>query len=738
MKKVILRIDGMSCSACQNRVEKYLNKQDGVEASVNLVMAQALINYDENKVTLDDLDRFVKESGYKSLGVYNEKEEERKDNTKYYLISLLFVIILLMYISMSHMIGLPVIPFLHMLNHPINYSVSLLILTIPFLVFGFDIIKKGFRNIIHKNPNMDSLVTVGVVSAFVYSFVNLILIILGNHMLVESLYFESVAMIIYFIKLGKFIDKRSKEKTKSAIKDLVQITPSMARLKNGNEVTIDEVKKGDILLCLEGEKIAVDGEITKGETHMDLAFITGESRQEKKKIGDKVVAGAINIDGVIEYRAERIGPDSTISSIVRLVMESANTKAPIANIADKVSGYFVPGIFIIALITLIINLIFGGINTAIIRFVTVLVVACPCALGLATPLAIVVSVGNSAKRGILIKSSEILEMAHSIDTVIFDKTGTLTNGKLSISEIIRYSSISEKELLRVVCNLEANSTHPIANTFKEYSKNNRLRLSVVCNFKNMAGIGITGSINNKTYYIGNEKIFEKVKVTDATTIDGEDISTGIPEYDLEGLKNSGNSILFVVEDKKLIGLIGVKDTERDSAYATITQLKKIGKRVIMLSGDNYETARLIASKVGIDEVYADVLPTDKTDFIKKIKSNGSKVMMVGDGINDAPSLATADIGVSFNSATDIAANSSDVILMNDDLKNIVTLFNIGNKTIRIIKENLFWAFIYNILMIPIAVGLISFITISPMIASIAMTISSLSVVFNSLRLRRVK
>lgn len=737
MKKVILKIDGMSCSACQNRVEKYLNKQDGVEASVNLVMAQALINYDEEKVSLDDLDRFVEESGYKSLGIYNEKEDIRVDNTKYYLIILLFVIILLMYISMSHMIGLPVIPFLHMINYPINYGVSLLLLTIPFLVFGFDIIKKGIKNIINRSPNMDSLVTVGVISSFVYSLVNLVLIILGNNMLVESLYFEGVAMIIYFIKLGRFIDKRSMEKTKSAISQLVQITPSYARLKDGSEVSIDEVKKGDILLCLQGEKIAVDGVIVKGDAHMDLAFITGESKTDKKIKGDKVVAGAINIDGLIEYKAERIGPDSTISNIVRLVMESVNSKAPIASIADKVSGYFVPGIFIIALITLISYLIFGNINDAIISFVTVLVVACPCALGLATPLAMVVSVGNAAKKGILIKSSEVLEKAKSIDTIIFDKTGTLTNGKLSISEIIRYS-ISEKELLKIVCSLEKNSTHPIAKTFIDYAKNNKLRLDEVTSFKTITGIGISGVINNKTYYIGNEKIFDLVNITDATTIDGIDISTGIPDYELDGLKNAGNSILCIVEDKKLIGLIGVKDTERDSAHATVTQLRTMGKRVIMLSGDNKKTANIVASKLGITEVYAEVMPDTKENILKELKNSGANIMMVGDGINDAPSLAFADIGVSFDSGTDIAADSSDVILMNDDLNNIVTLLKIGNKTIKIIKENLFWAFIYNLFMIPIAIGIIPFISISPMIASIAMTISSLCVVINSLRLRRIK
>ena len=429
MKKVILKVEGMSCSACQNRVEKYLNKQDGVSASVNLVMAQALIEYDEEKVSLSDLDRFIEEAGYKSLGIYYEELEEKKDNTKYYLIGFAFLIIVIMYISMSHMIGFPVIPFLHMINHPINYGVALFILTIPFIIFGFDILKSGIVKLIHKSPNMDTLVTIGVLSSFIYSIVNLILIVLGNNMLVENLYFESSAMIIYFIKLGRFIDKHSKEKTKEAIKELVQITPQSAIIKTKSgekEVTIDEVKKGDILICKPGMKISVDGIITSGETHLDEAFITGESNPIKKSKNDKVIAGSINIDGYIEYKAEKIGPESTISEIVRLVVEGASTKAPIQRLADKVSGYFVPGIMIIAIITFISYLLLGyPFNEAIISFVTVLVVACPCALGLATPLAIVVSEGRSAKKGILIKTSETLENVNKMLLFTADK---ITNG----------------------------------------------------------------------------------------------------------------------------------------------------------------------------------------------------------------------------------------------------------------------------------------------------------------------
>ena len=725
MKKVILKVEGMSCSACQNRVEKYLNKQDGVSASVNLVMAQALIEYDEEKVSLSDLDRFIEEAGYKSAGIFNEELKEKKDYTKYYLISFAFLIIVIMYISMSHMIGLPVIPFLHMMNHPINYGVALLLLTIPFIIFGFDILKSGIIKLIHKSPNMDTLVTIGVLSSFIYSIVNLILIVLGKNMLVENLYFESSAMIIYFIKLGRFIDKHSKEKTKEAIKELVQITPQSAIIKTDKgekEVTIDEVKKGDILICKPGMKIAVDGIITSGEAHLEEAFITGEAVPTKKSKNDKVIAGSINIDGLLEYKAEKIGPESTISEIVRLVVESTSTKAPIGRLADKVSAYFVPGIMIIAIITFVLYLVLGyPFNEAIISFVTVLVVACPCALGLATPLAIVVSEGRSAKEGILIKTSETLENVNKIDTIVFDKTGTLTYGKLKISKINNYSKYKNNELLTIIASLENNSIHPIANAFKDYY-DHKIKVN---NFKNISGIGLYGIINKKEYFVCNNKLFKELNIKN--------------EYlkDEKELMKNGNSIIYVFEDNKVIALIGVKDIIRENAKATIKELMKRNKEVIMLSGDNETTANIIAKELGIIKVIANVLPNEKEKVIKELINNNHKVMMVGDGINDAPSLASATIGVSVNSGTDIAGDSADVILMQDDLSKIVSLFHISKKTVRIIKQNLFWAFIYNILMIPLAIGLLKpfGLSISPMIASISMTISSLCVVFNSLRLR---
>lgn len=731
MKKIILKIDGMTCSACSSSLEKYLLKQEGIDdALVNLVMSSASITYEDN-ITMDDLNRFVSEAGFKSLGLYNENEDKDNNRTKYFVVNGLLALLVL-YISMSHMIHLPVIPFLHMINYPVNYSVCLFIFSLYFIYFGRDIIISGIKNIKYKSPNMDTLVTLGVVSSFIFSTFNMIMILKGNNEYVENLYFESVCIILYLIKFGRYIDGISKEKTKDTIKGLVTITPNKAILFINNKekkVSIDEVKKGDILIVKPGNRFAVDGVIVKGSTHVDESFISGESIPIKKSINDKVVAGSINLDGEVLYKAENIGRDSTISEIVRLVVEATNTKAPIARIADKVSGIFVPVVIFIALLTLIIHLILGAsFNESIVYFVTVLVCACPCALGLATPLAIVVSEGLCAKNGILVKKSEILENVNKIDVIVFDKTGTLTYGNLRISKIINKSNYSDNDLIEIVSSLENKTAHPIASSFKEYSKTNNLKSLDVDDFKNIAGIGLSGTINDKSYLIGNNKLFDKYKINNNMLREEKKLSL------------DGNSIVYVIEDKKVIGLIGVKDIIRDNAKDVINKLKNIDKRIIMLTGDNEITADIIAKSIGIKEVIANVSPKDKSNKIKELKNKGFKVMMVGDGINDAPSLSLADIGVSLNSAIDIAADSADVILMRNDLNSIYNLFDIGKKTLGNIKENLFWAFFYNVCMIPISCGLFKFIniTMNPMIAGLAMTLSSFTVIINALRLKRWK
>lgn len=727
MQKIILNIGGMSCSACATGLEKYLNKQSAIKnATVNLVLAQASIEY-EDSLTIADLERFISEAGFESLGIYNPNQKQTT-SSKWPLFLYGILALLIIYISMSHMVKLPALPYLDMKTNPLNYALSQFLLTIPFLIYGLSIFKSGLKNLLHKTPNMDTLVSLGVFSSFIYSLYSFYMLLKGNINYVHNLYFESCAIIIYFLKLGRLIDSTSKEKTKEALQELVQITPSSALLKTKSgekEITLDEINKKDILICKPGMKIAVDGTITKGEAHFDEAFITGESLPTKKTIKSKVLAGSINLDGYIEYEAERIGKDSTISEIVHLVVEATNTKAPIGRLADKVSGYFVPAIIIIAFLTFIGYLLLAHpFNEALTSFVTVLVVACPCALGLATPLALVVSEGRCAKNGLLVKDNAILEKAHTIDTVVFDKTGTLTYGNLQIAKITNYSTLSDKALLEVIASLEKNSTHPIAQAFNTYAKDHNLKLKDVTNFENIAGIGLKGTIDKQEIYVGNNKIFSKYNIN--------------PKEKISNIPATNNTLVYLVIAKKLQAIIEINDIIRDSAKKTINLLQKNNIDVIMLTGDRSETAQSIAQKLNIKTVIANTLPAEKTKYIKELLSKGKNVLMVGDGINDAPSLSSATIGVSINSATDIAVDSSDVILINDNLEKIPLLLTISKKTIRIIKQNLFWAFFYNLCMLPIAIGLFKFLSISmnPMFASIAMTISSLTVILNSIRLKK--
>ena len=731
MKKVLLKIEGMTCSACSSGLEKYLNKQDGIiAASVNLIMNNASIEYDDTKLSLEQVEKFVDKAGFSSAGIDNlEKEEKKKSNEKYKLIGISVISILILYISMSHMVGLPVIPFLDMMAHPINYAISLLILTIIVLLMGIDILKNGYKNLVHKTPNMDTLVTIGVMASFIYSIYGTVMILKGKTIYVESLYYESAAIVIFFIKIGKYVESKNRDKTKEALQQLMSITPNHAIIiRDGKEetVTLDEIQKGDIVICKPGEKIAVDGEVVEGTTHINESFITGESVPVKREKGSKVIAGSINYEGTIKYKAEKIGKESTVSEIVRLVVEATNTKAPIAKVADTISGYFVPTIIIIAIIAFAIwFMITKNIANAINIFVTILVVACPCSLGLATPLAIVIASGNASKKGILIKTSEALENAHKIKTICFDKTGTLTKGELTISKIYNYSNLKENEIIRIVASIENKSEHPIARAIVNEAKNQKIELEDVEEFKSIPGYGVSANINQNKYLIGNKKLMLENNIT---------ISQ---EQNELNLVSDGNSILFVTEGQKLIALIGVKDVLKAESKDIVQKLKKRNIKVVMLTGDNEKTAKAIANQIGVDEVIANVLPKQKAEEIKKFKEKGL-VMMCGDGINDSVSLVTADIGVSVSSGTDIAMDSSNVVLMNDNLEKIEDLISISEKTIKNIKQNLFWAFFYNICMIPIACGVLEplGVVMNPMIAAFAMTISSLTVVLNALRLKK--
>ena len=819
MKKVLLKIDGMTCSACSSGLEKYLNKQDGIiSATVNLVMNNASVEYDEKKLDIPQIEKFIQKAGFESLGIDNlQKEEKKKSREKYKLWSFTAIAIITLYVAMGSMVGLPEIPILSMHNYPINYAIALLVFSIIAIIMGWGILKNGYKNLVHKTPNMDTLVGMGVLSSFIYSVYGTYMIIKGHHEYAHNLYFESAVIILFFIHIGRYVEARNKDKTKEAIQSLMMITPNKATMiKDGNEkeVTLDEIIKGDTVVCKPGEKIAVDGEVIDGTTHIDESFVTGESTPAKKEVGSKVIAGSINYEGTIKYKAEKIGKESTVSEIVRMVVEATNTKAPIAKIADKISGYFVPTIIILAFVSASVWLIIGETFAfAINVFISILVVACPCSLGLATPLAIVVSSGVASKEGILIKNSESLENAHKVKTVVFDKTGTLTKGKLSVSKMFNYTEIrtednsnnetkaepiseqltkgsnsksaktieqvpeqskTDSEIIKIVASIENKSEHPIARGIVNYATEKNIKLAEVENFKNIAGYGISAEYDGNKYLIGNSKLMKENNV---------DIESKL--QDEEELEANGNSILFVAESRKeemtvtkltakatekignkmddeieklqtsqdkiivtknnkeekfsLIALIGVKDVIKDSVKDVVEKLQKQKVSIVMLTGDNEKTAKAIANSIGITEVIANVLPKEKAEKIKELKQNGL-VMMCGDGINDSVSLVTADIGVAVGSGTDIAMDSSDVVLMKDDLEKIPELMKISKKTIRNIKQNLFWAFFYNLCMIPIAIGVLSpfGITMNPMFASLAMTLSSITVTVNSLRLKKMK
>ena len=716
MKNIILNVGGMTCSGCSAGLEKYLNKQDGIfSASVNLVLATVKIEYDGNLLDVNKLNKFIEEAGFTSYGEEYNKNKRKPER----LVLLIYTVltILLMYISMGNMFKITMPNIINMHFNPIIYSISLAAITFLYFIYGFDIIKTGIKNLVHKMPNMDSLIMIGVIVNYLYSLFNMILVFKGDMNGLHHLYFEASAMTILFVKIGRFIDKNNRIKATDAVKGLVSVTPKNAvKLVDGEEktVTINEISKGDIIVCRPGEKIAVDGIVRKGRTNINEALITGESKPVHKEIGDEVIAGSINCNGYIEYEAVRIGRETNISNIVKMVVEATNSKTEIQKFVDKVSGIFVPAIFIIAVLASILNfVIIRDISIAVNVFVTVLVVACPCALGIATPLAMVVSIGKLSKNGIFIKSSESLEILKDIKNVVFDKTGTLTNGKFSIVE----KNISDENML-ILQSIEFNSKHPIAQSICEFSNFNKIE---VTNFREIEGYGLQADIGNTTYYVGSSKFVK------------EQCINNIYENDEERFLSKGYTIVYLFNNDGVLGIVGLADTVKDGVKDLIQELKNMNKNIYMLTGDNEASAKIIANEIGIDNVESNLTPKQKLVYVSNMNDDTNSVMMVGDGINDSPSLKSAAIGVSVEGGSDISADSSDIILMNSNIGIISLLLKVGKKTNRIIKQNLFWAVFYNCLMIVIATGLLP-IHINPMIASMAMMMSSLMVVFNSLRL----
>ena len=716
MKNIILNVGGMTCSGCSAGLEKYLNKQDGiVSASVNLVLATVKIEYDENLLDVNKLNKFIGEAGFTSYGEEYNKNKRKPER----LVLLIYTVltILLMYISMGNMFKITMPNIVNMHFNPIIYSISLAAITFLYFIYGFDIIKSGIKNLVHRMPNMDSLIMIGVIVNYLYSLFNMILVFKGDMNGLHHLYFEASAMTILFVKIGRFIDKNNRIKATDAVRGLVSVTPKKAvKLVDGEEktVTINEISKGDIIVCRPGEKIAVDGIVRKGRTNINEALITGESKPVHKEVGNEVIAGSINCNGYIEYEAVRIGRETNISNIVKMVVEATNSKTEIQKFVDKVSGIFVPAIFILAVLASILNfVIIKDISIAVNVFVTVLVVACPCALGIATPLAMVVSIGKLSKNGIFIKSSESLEILNGIKNIVFDKTGTLTNGKFSVVD----KNISD-ENMQILQNIEFNSKHPIAQSICEFSDFNKIE---VTNFREIEGYGLQADIGNITYYVGSSKFVK------------EQCINNIYGNDEEKFLSNGYTIVYLFNNDGVLGIVGLADTVKDGVKELIQELKNMNKNIYMLTGDNEAAAKIIANEIGIDNVESNLTPKQKLVYVSNMNDDTNSVMMVGDGINDSPSLKSAAIGVSVEGGSDVSADSSDIILMNSNIGIISLLLKVGKKTNRIIKQNLFWAVFYNCLMIVVATGLLP-IHINPMIASMAMMMSSLMVVFNSLRL----
>ena len=727
-----------------------MNKQEGIiKASVNLVMAQASIEYDDSIVNEKLLNQFVKEAGFKSLDEPDFKSSKKRKNELIKIIIFSILSIFMMYISMGSSFKLPIPVVIDKHHYTCIYLTLITVIGTISLFWGFDIIKSGIKNLIHKMPNMDSLIGVGIIANYSYSIFFIIKLVIelikiqpNNYFLCDysqfmphgfmqyfdNIFIESVAMIILFVKIGRYIDKQSKAKAVDSIKNLVTLTPPMACIKKDEEeifVKLSDINVGDIIISKPGERIAVDGIIVKGNTHTDESFLTGESNSISKKEGDLVLAGSYNFDGYIEYEAKNIGKESTISHIVDLVVEATNSKAPIARLADVISSYFVPAIFIIAIITFLAHiLLLHNFTTAMQYAISVLVVACPCTLGLATPLAMVISIGKASKNGIVIKSSETIELLNKIDTIVFDKTGTLTNGKMQIDD---YKFANNKDIndniedFKILQMIESKSNHPIAKSITGDIRYNAKDMENI-DFQEVQGMGIIANIKENKYFAGNNKLLDKLKINN------------IFEEEEKAFSKKGESIVYFGKNDVLIAILGLRDTIKKEAKQSIQELKDANKRIIMLSGDNELTANIIAKEIGIDNIYSNTSPKGKLEVIEKLEI-AKNVMMVGDGINDSPSLKKASVGVSMSGTSEISSDSADVILVDNDLLKIKMLLMIGNKTIKIIKQNLFWALCYNMLMIPIATGFLP-ISLNPMIASLMMTLSSMTVIINSLRLRK--
>ncbi len=761
MKTEKYNVTGMTCAACQANVTRCVQKLDGVrEVNVSLLANQMTVSYDEGKVNPQSIVQAVTEIGYgaspaeSAAGKANDfrsewqtrrdRAEEGRKGMKHRLIASLILLVPLMYIAMGPMMGLPVPELLTGMENTLISALAQLVLTVPILVINQHFFVNGFRSLFHRAPNMDSLVAIGSGAAMLYGLFAMFRMAYGFghgdmavvHEYAHALYFESAAMILTLVTVGKYLEARSKSKTSDALGKLVDLAPKTAVVvREGEEHTIpaEQVVAGDIVVIRPGESVPVDGEVLEGYGYVDQAAITGESIPVEKRKGDTVISATINKNGTFRFRASKVGGDTTLAQIIRLVDEAGNSKAPIARLADKVSGVFVPVVIVIALLTAVVWLAVGQtFEFALSNAIAVLVISCPCALGLATPVAIMVGTGKAAEYGILIKSAESLETLHSVDTVVLDKTGTITSGHPSVTDVMPLTdSLSEAELLQEAAAVELGSEHPLAQAVVEKAKAEGLCIPSAETFEAQAGRGVRARVGGREYLAGNAAFMKENGLDAGGRIAGE----------LDRLAKEGKTPLLFSRDGAVRGIIAVADTVRDSSREAIRRFHRMGLRVVMLTGDNRLTAEAIRRQLDIEEAIADVLPTEKEACVRALQEKGHKVAMVGDGVNDAPALTRADIGIAIGAGTDIAIDSADVVLMKDSLGDVATAINLSKAVVRNIHMNLFWAFFYNVLGIPVAAGVLFPIwglRLSPMIGSAAMSLSSVCVVTNALRLRFFK
>ena len=739
MTKIIINVDGMHCAACSSTVEKALNKKEGIEScSVNLTGGNALISFDENIVSTDVIIETVNNAGFVASLPENQTKSEKKKKSesdeKKARIRLIFSVVFavpLFYISMGHMAGLPLPDFLNPEFNPIVYSFAQLILAVFVMLSGYDIYKNAIKAAFHRNVNMDTLISIGSIASFVYSVYSLIEIINGNHEFIHQLYFESAGLIITFILIGRYLESASKRKTNSAVEKLIDLSPSTALLvTNGKikEVSTDSLKIGDIVAVKSGMIIPVDGSVISGNCSVDESMLTGESLPVEKSNGKDVFGGTLNLNGYIEFSVTADVNASAPAKIAEYVSQAQSTKAPIANLANKIASVFVPAVMAIAVISGLLWLLNGeSIYFALKIFVCILVIACPCSLGLATPTALTVSMGKSASDGILIKSGEALERLNKTDVIVFDKTGTITNGKPEVDDFACFNDFDFSEAVSLFGSAELKSEHPLSKALIRFcSENNFSELDTADN-EFITGLGIGCTVNSKKVICGNKKLMESfgVNMNDADLF-------------IDKSTLSGKTAVFMAVNGILAAGASISDSVRNDCAEVISKLKELGIETAMLTGDNRRAAEEIASRTGIETVYAELMPSDKLDIIRTLQREGKTIAMVGDGINDAPSLTAADIGIAIGTGTDIAIESADIVLMSGDITKVLNAVKISKNTFRIIKQNLFWAFAYNVICIPVAAGLLHIFggpLLSPMFAAAAMSLSSVTVVTNSLRLR---